>query len=274
MSKMIIENDERPDARWDRTTRMLSRIEWQMDIRPLPGYGLTAFYKGRHVIGRDRRIVEGVYLGTFAREAIVVSERCGTLAKKYNELVIRLGLFPWTLDEFSIIQSVHTYVRALLPGGEEKTRAIIRASLPAGNVDQKIDLTVFVHGGAGVCRHRALLAGYFLEKLISDRLLIGTCSVDRNETDEGGHAWARFVSDQTGLILVIDAGLDECGDIFKVDQRWNYRRPEDTRPIPAVDRNPKPEPKKPKPLIDNIDRAVAAAGSLWAVWHFGLSRLF
>ncbi len=271
MARIIVENDERPDVRWGRTERALNRVEWQLDIRLLPGYGMTAFYQGRHVIGRDRPILEGVYIGAFAREAIVVSEQNGILVMKYDHLVKRLGLFPWTLDDFAIIQATHKYVRELLPGGEQRTREILSAKLPHGSADRKIDLTVFVQGGAGVCRHRALLAAYFLEKLISDGLLAGTCSVDRNETDEGGHAWARFVSDQSGVIFVIDAGLDECGDIFKVEQKWGYRRPEDTKPVAPVDRNPKP--KKPIPLIDNIDRTVAAVALIWAIWHFGLSRL-
>ena len=273
MASIIVENDERPDVRWNRTTRALERVRWQLEMRNLPGYGQVAFFKGRHVIGRDRQIVEGVYLGTHAREAIVVSEKDGILPGKYRDLRGRLRRLPWGASELSIVKTVHSYVRELLPGGGRATEEIIRANVPAGNTDREVDLTVFIQGGAGVCRHRALLGAYFLEKLIAERVLVGTCSVDRSEMDAGGHAWARFVSKKTGQILISDAGLDECGDIFEVEQQWGYLRPGDIRPIPPADVLRRGDPIRP-PLIDNLDRTVAVTALLWAVWHYGLSRLF
>ncbi len=272
MAKDIIEDDEGPDVRWNRTTRALKRVEWQLEVRNFQGHGQVPFFKGRHVIGRDRRIVGGVYLGTYAREAIVVSERDGILLRRYQELRGRIRRLPWKSSELSIVEVVHGYVRELLPGGEAKTNAIIRASVSAGNDDQKIDLTVFIIGSAGVCRHRALLGAYFLEKLIDDRALVGSCSVDRNEMDEGGHAWARFVSKKTNLILISDAGLNECGDIFEISQHWAYLRPGDVRPIPSK-KVLGHEKAISLPLIDDIDRTVGAAALLWALWHYGLSRL-
>lgn len=271
MARINVENDERPDVRWNRTTRALERVQWQLEMRYLHGYGQVAFFKGRHVIGRDRQIVEGVYLGTYAREAIVVSEKDGILPERYRELRNRLRRLPWGASELAIVQVVHAYVRELLPGGETRMNSIRRENIPSDESDRKIDLTVFIHGGAGVCRHRALLGAYFLEKLIHERVLVGTCSVDRSETDEGGHAWARFVSDRTGQILISDGGLDECGDIFAVEQKWGYRRPEDRSP--KLESKPRLEPIKSQPLVDNIDRTVAVVALLWAVWHYGLSRL-
>ena len=273
MASIIVENDERPDVRWNRTMRALKRVEWQLEMKNLPGYGLVPFFKGRHVISRDMQIVEGVYLGAFAREAIVVSERDGILLEHCQELRGRLRKLPGGSSEFAIIKIVHEYVRELLPGGERKTNAIIRSNIPPGDYDRKIDLTVFIRGGAGVCRHRGLLGTYFVEKLINERVLLGTRSIDRNEMDEGGHAWARFVSKKTGQILISDAGLDECGDIFEVEQQWGYLLPGDVRPTPSTNAPRSAEPTSP-PLIDNFDRAVAVCALLWTTWHYGLSRLF
>lgn len=264
MASIIVENDECPDVRWNRTIRALERVRWQLEMKDLPGYGRVPFFKGRHVIGRDMQIVDGVYLGTFAREAIVVSERDGVLPNAYRDLLKRLGRHPERLDDLTIIRIVHATVREMLPGGEQATNAIIRDRLGSAGSDEKIDLSVFVVGKAGVCRHRGLLGTYFLEKLIKDGVRVGMRSIDRNEMDAGGHAWARFVPKKTGQILISDAGLDECGDIFEVEQKWGYQRPGDVRPVPSVD----------KPLIDNIDRAAAVAALLWAIWHYGLSRLF
>jgi hypothetical protein len=182
-----------------------------------------------------------------------------------------LRRFPWQpkLDDLSVIRLVHAYVRKLLPGGVSETEAIVQRYTPTSDGDRKIDLTVFLHGRAGVCRHRALLGAYFLERLIKDKVLDGTCSIDRSQMNGGGHAWARFVSAKTGQILISDAGLDECGNIFEVEQKWGYRRPEDVRPIPST-----VPPSPTRPLVDGIDAIVVAAALLWAIWHFGLSRLF
>lgn len=273
MTKIVVENDERPDVRWDRTTRVLERVRWQIEMKDLPGYGLAPFFKGRHVIGRDMQVVEGVYLGTFAREAIVVSERDGVLPEEYRKLRIRLRQLSWGASELAIVKVVHAHVRELLPGGMSSTDAIIRSRLGSTGQDEEIDLTNFLAGRAGVCRHRALLGAYFLEKLVKEGVLNGTCSVDRSEMDAGGHAWARFVSKKTGQILISDAGLDECGNIFEVEQQWGYLRPGDVCPTPPRDDQKPSKPDSP-PLIDNFDRAVAVAALLWAIWHYGLSRLF
>ncbi len=270
MARIITENDRYPDTRWNRTIRAEERVQWLLEMRNLPGYGQVAFFKGRHVIGRDRQIVEGVYLGAYAREAIVVSERDGRLEEVYRTMRRLLGTFPSRLDEAVIIRVVHEYVRELLPGGAGATEAIVRKHIGRNDEDRKIDLTLFIEGRAGVCRHRALLGGYLVEKLIRDKILVGSCSIDRNETDEGGHAWVRFTSKQTARILISDAGLDECGDIFKVEPKWGYRRPEDNAPVDG----PIPSLVKKSPLFDELDAAVAAVSLLWAVWHFGLSRLF
>ncbi len=268
----MIQNDDLPDANWDRTVRLLERVKWQIDRRYLAGHGWIEYFKDRHVIGRDRPVVEGVYLGLFAREAIVVSERDGVLRERYATLRARLRRFFWQTkpDELSVIRTVHAFVREQLPGGVSATEAIVARHMRADDADRKIDLTVFLGGRAGVCRHRALLGAYFLEKLIKDKILDGTCSIDRSEMNGGGHAWARFVSRKTGRILISDAGLDECGDIFEVEQKWGYRRPEDKPPIVG----PTPSLIERTPLFDEIDATIAVAGLLWAAWHFGFSRLF
>lgn len=202
----------------------------------LAGYGTVETYQGRHVIGRDRPILNGVYLGAHAREAIVVSEDDRTLSRAYVDLRHRLGPLPNLWTERALLRLVHAYVRERMPGGQRATDALLASYLPAGNQDRKIALSAFVSGSAGVCRHRALFAGYLIECLIRDRLLRGRISVDRNENDDGGHAWARFTSKQTGRVFIVDAGLNECGELYAVRAEWDYRRPTDAPPAPGKQR--------------------------------------
>lgn len=266
-----VENDELPSARWDRTARALDRVRWQLGTMFLEGYGRIESYKGRHVIGRDRPIVEGVYLGAHEREAIVVSENDGILPRLYAELVARIDGLANPRDEESVITTVHKLVRYYLPKGMAATDAVINEFLPSGDHDRKIGLTVFIERRAGVCRHRALLAGYFIEKLIKDGHLNGRVSVDRSETDEGGHAWARFASGVTGKIFIVDAGLDVHGELFSIEQRWSYRRPDDVEPSKNRVEIIKPRVQEPWLIIDELDWLVAAGVILFAAWKLAWS---
>lgn len=246
------ENDEPPSARWNRTVRALKRVEWQLGSTHLPGYGIAETYQGRHVIGRDRPILNGVYLGAHAREAIVVSEDEGILPRAYLELRHRLGILPKLWSERALLRFVHGYVRERMPGGQDATNALLASYLPSGGDDRKIVLSAFVAGKAGVCRHRALFAGYLIERLIRDELLQGMVSVDRSEEDDGGHAWVRFTSKRTGRIYIVDAGLDECGELYAIRAEWDYRRPTDAPPTPRKQR------------VDWLDGAILLALVGWA----------
>ncbi len=224
-----IENDEAPSARWDRTERMQERIGWQITRQQHRTHGYIDYYQGRHIISRDGPIAEGVYLGTFQREAIVVSE-VPLLHDCYFAL---LGKIRRDMSEEQVIRTIHTHVRETLPKGYDATNAVVHRNGVAA--DRKICLSVFITAKAGVCRHRALLAAYILERLVNEGLLLGHVSVDRNETDEGGHAWARFVSrKRTGCVWIIDAGLDVCGQLFVIKTEWSYARPTDKPPAPML----------------------------------------
>ncbi|NBS41483.1 hypothetical protein EBS80_02380 [bacterium] len=250
-----IENDEPPNVRWNRTDRVLSRVEWQLTREFVPGYGMCEFFKGHHVIGRDRPITRGIYLGSHAREAIVVTDDPSML-RAYHDLRRRLGRVPWRLGEPAIIRAVHDFVRERMPGGRAETRTLLARVLPDRPGDEKIALSVFVENGAGVCRHRPLFGAYLVEKLIRDRVLFGRVSIDRAEDDQGGHAWMRYVSRWSGRILISDPAIGPCGELFSLREEWSYLRPGDVRPAEA------------NPLLDPLDHAIMATGLLWLIWRY------
>ena len=62
---------------WNKTELSCERLDLEGKLKYIDG---VEYYLDRHVIGRDRPIDGGVYLGENAREAIVVD------SNKYNEI--------------------------------------------------------------------------------------------------------------------------------------------------------------------------------------------
>jgi hypothetical protein len=268
-----IENDEAPSVRWDRTSRMEDRIGWQLTQINHPTRGMMDAYKGRHIISRDKPIVEGVYLGVFEREAIVVSE-VTALIDCYYRLLQKIRT---DMTEEQTVRAVHAHVRATLPKGRDVVDELIRSR--GVLADRKICLSMFMHAQAGVCRHRALLAAYLLERLGTEGVLSGHVSIDRNETDEGGHAWARFVSSKhAGCVWIVDAGLDVCGQLFHLEEsRWSYARPEDVAIPRVVETSPLPpapvqsaDPQSPMTFTEfAVATLVISTLAASYLWNYG-----
>jgi hypothetical protein len=189
-------------------------------------------FKGRPIIGSHTRINGGVYLGGGAREAIVVDDvKQQYLRKAYGvlrESVVResplryrwRGKISPSIDTMS---AVYRYTQLLLPYNDKVVRDIRHGYPP----DEKIALVKFIAEGGGQCRHQALLAGYFLEKLVDDGLLVGEAHVVRNETAYGPHAWAQFTPDK-GEAFIIDAAQNFVGTVSQAatSAHWKYTTPE------------------------------------------------
>lgn len=189
----------------------------------------TAKFKGRHLIGRDRPILGGVYVGAGAREAIVVDEKHGELVPIYHELLAMRAMAMKEGKGFKddILKDVWQLVMDKIPYSEAAVESLAEES--AGKKDYKEALDSYIIVRGGVCRHQALLAGYLLEKLISEGKLNGKVSVDRNSVPgKGGHAWVRYTNSQN-KVFIIDPAQEYIGGLDNVEntERWFYERPED-----------------------------------------------
>lgn len=72
----------------------------------------------------------------------------------------------------------------------------------------------------GVCRHNALLAAYYIDRLIKDKVLDGTVQFIRDNLDKGGaHAWVMFVPEKKAgtepAIWHVDVYWKELGNLEK-----------------------------------------------------------
>lgn len=203
---------------------------------------------GRHLIGRDTDVLNGVYGGAYGGEAIVVD---------YNS---EPGLFDGLVEEVKrraseprpdgtsgiakdlILHAVFDVTRQTMKYSMADVDEILR--LVGGRDHRKIGLSAYIDRGVGVCRHQALLAASMLEILRNQGFVGGRASVERSmqwpeQGDSGGHSWVRYTS-STGEVYILDPAQDFIGTLRESrsrDKGWNYLRPEDKA------EEAKPEPK-------------------------------
>lgn len=225
-----IKDQARPHG-WNRTVLAEDRLvnsgkAERYEDRPI-------HYQGRALIGRDTRIDGGVYIGSGVREAIVVDiKKDPALREAYESAKStieskRFFLFPKTPEQK--LHDVYKLVKELMPKEGRDSVDGVHELLAEENLldDNKVLLGFFISHGEGVCRHRALLAGAIIEKLIDDGLISGRVSVDRNTSKRRAHAFVRF-EDQDGNPTIIDPMHDYVGPPSSKDRAtWDYRRPDE-----------------------------------------------
>jgi hypothetical protein len=212
---------------WDKTITAEDRVKPKSNIfRRLIERKKT--FQGRPIIGRDRPINGGVYLGAAEREAIVVNDNEDrpliTICKKAIQMLRdNDSLSNESQKGYSAI--IWQVVEEAMPYDKSNVEKIVNR-LPSP--DALVYLSTFI--GGGVCRHQALLAGYLLEKLISVGYIKGKVSVDRNQIGKNGHAWVRFIGSE-GQIYIFDflhqSGVRRLNHI-PGEMRWKYKRPEES----------------------------------------------
>lgn len=186
----------------------------------------TGYYAGRHVIGRDTPINKGVYLGSGEREAIVVDDESYPLElnQAYDQVLQKASL-----PGANFFEVTNDVVRDLLGGGQGQPVELAVQKIydeldKRDTPDPKVRLNVYLQRKAGLCRHRALLAAYILERAVKEGKITGKVSVDRNDNGQFGHAWARFTP-RSGQPTIIDPSLNFVGRLSDSPGKWNYRRP-------------------------------------------------
>jgi len=230
------------EARWDKTRLVEERIEGSGFYEEKGILRKEKKFKGREIIGRDKKINKGVYLGAGAREAIVVDgDKDPALDKIFEELLEMRSKAQEKGKSFKegVLIDVWSLVKTVIPFNVTKADEI-ESNLE--EPDTKIYLSAYI--GGGVCRHQALLTGYLLERLCEQRLIGGRVSIDRNYVPgKGGHAWVRY-KNSIGEIYILDSARNYIGKLSDVSEssgRWFYERPEDT--------------SKYKKILANIRRA-------------------
>ncbi|MDO8551356.1 MAG: hypothetical protein Q7S03_01585 [bacterium] len=242
---MVDELGKENQAEWRNTDRLKLRLRGRPPLYEEPdGESKNGWFAGRRIIGRDTPINGGVYLGSGKREAIVVDGQKypQELNETYSELRRMMSLPSSVRGGKSILEMVYDISGSRLGGNineEEFNRRTqgLRFQITGrasstweGNIeDVKVTLNDFMRLKAGVCRHRALLAGYLLERLINEGVLKGRVSVDRNTVrGRGGHAWARYETPER-RVFIIDPSLGYVGRLDKAPKTkdgWSYARPQ------------------------------------------------
>lgn len=208
------------------------------------GLKMPAKYLGRDVISRDSGINGGVYIVPGIQEAIVVDDAnsqtsrsegwspTNQMYEQANNDFLRRARGKGVSIEHTVKQGQEEEVlEAALESAMEKLKYSLQTSkeMESQFSDKKINLDILLDEGKGVCRHQALLVGYYLERAINGGFMKGNVSVDRNYIkNKGGHAWTRFTSSE-GKVYIIDPAQEFVGtlDDAKKTASWDYRRPED-----------------------------------------------
>lgn len=210
---------------WDRTSVGIQR-------RPETVYSENGipYFQGRHIIGRDRSVIGGVYLGANNREAISVDIDPGKGYTKLRELYRQAKLAASIGDIVQRNRVLPATYEAVNSAFKKKSERAVNALLEKYGVgpDQKIALDVFIAEGVGVCRHVSLTCATLLEMFRQDGHIRGEISVDRNGTDAGAHAWCRYTS-YSGEVVILDVMQGYFGTLKESTQKayWDYFRPND-----------------------------------------------
>jgi hypothetical protein len=196
----------------------------------------------RHSIGRDTRLAEGVYEGSYGGEAITIDYRKNPqLIDAAVSDVMAAARDPQTgrVRKDQIMRSVFNRVSDTMQYDAVAVAKIFEDEL-GGKEGKKISLNSYIERGVGVCRHQALFAGVILERLKDEGVIGGTASVDRNMVRSGpdgeydGHAWVRYTN-SGGDVFILDIAhkklmsLEDAMAQHAKDPAgtWDYARPED-----------------------------------------------
>ncbi len=94
---------------------------------------------------------------------------------------------------------------------------------------RKVNLSVYLAEGKGVCRHMALAAAWLGGEAAAMGLLEGRLTADVNQrvTDNAAHEWARYTTPE-GRVWIIDVAQGYVGtleDSTMLPEAWDYFRP-------------------------------------------------
>jgi hypothetical protein len=227
---------ETPEAEWSKTLLLKQRLRGNPLYEEPYGRERIGRFAGRQIIARDIPINGGVYLGSGQREAIVVDDQKypQELDQVYQRL--RRKMKQGKGSGKNIFDYVNEVSKEALGGSqnqadvEKKVDQLVESITKKYGPDTKVALNNFIRESAGLCRHRSLLAGYLIERLVKEGVLRGKVSIDRNYLpDRGGHAWVRWEGEGRNQVIIIDPSLNYVGRIENAPKTWDYKRPKTRR---------------------------------------------
>lgn len=205
-------------SEWDHTHKATQRLEGRI--------GPDGDFKGRFIIRRDSPIDGGVYVGKGVREALVVdSEKDPEIRSLYEKLKSG-STDKGVIDKGTFLVDAYDAICELFDWDKDSVKALI-AEMGLRD-DKKVYLGHFIKRGIGICRHAALTMGVMLELFKKEGHISGDISLDRNQTEEGGHAWIRY-TDSKGSVVIFDPALEYIGPLEGALKavEFDYRRPTD-----------------------------------------------
>lgn len=201
-------------------------------------------FSGREVIDRDTPDVDGkVDIRSWGpgAEAIVID------SEKYPKQYQRMrGLFNNELakvvggdnipTESQVAEAIMRTVSGIMTYDGEYVDSIARKMTNEGKRVRKVELSLYLEEGKGICRHMALAAAWLGREARRAGLFNGIPTAEVNEkiTGTGGaHEWMRFTSNDTGEVYIIDPAQNYHGTLQESLARrvqggeniWEYFRP-------------------------------------------------
>ena len=173
------------EEKTNRFLQAIKRIEFKHGYEPsfsqTTPYGL---FRGRHVIGENTKIANGIFVCAIPCEAVVVDEKYGVLQDIYLKLVSKIGVLDNKNSnyEYQIFSKVITFARETLRYSEESVENITKQYRI--DFDEKVSLDLYIKKKVGVARHQVLLAAYLLEKLKEKFFIKGSFWIDQVYSSE------------------------------------------------------------------------------------------
>lgn len=227
-----------------------SQMEYTVDIRRFLG----ETHGNRPIMSRDQDPRGKVFYTTAGGEAIVVdpTKYPEVYKKWYREFEDRArgnkrkGVIGSLINRANggtvqeevvrplVLQSAFDLVSEKMKYSKQGVQKILQEE-NATKDGAKVELSIFMDEGVGVCRHQALAVATLLSEAKDNGHIRGDISVDRSEQwspdgDRSGHAWVRYTS-HSGTVMILDVAQGFMGTLEESRSRpegWNYLRPEDT----------------------------------------------
>lgn len=217
------------------TDRSGERDSTALDFEEKPWRGEEqSEYRGRRIIARDTPINGRTYVcvsedghgGEIVEATMVDDESDKELDKAYKLLQNRLE--TKNTDEKKrvgeLVRVVNQTTKDLLPNLDDD-RILVEFADKLSHGDP-VALGEYIGKKMGVGRHRALLAGYLLERLKRDEYIHPWgISIDGDDVPGNrGHAWVRYLN-SAGEVFVIDPKFDFAGRLDDSNRPdWPYER--------------------------------------------------
>jgi hypothetical protein len=201
-------------------------------------------FSGREVINRDTPDVDGkVDIRSWGpgAEAIVIDsekypEQYQRMRSQFNNELSKMAKSNEKPTESQVAEAILRTVSGMMTYDGEYVDDIAKKMSDEGKRVRKVELSLYLEEGKGICRHMALAAAWLGKEARRAGLFNGVPTAEVNEklTGTGGaHEWMRFTSNDTGDVYIVDPAQNYHGTLQESLERrvrggeniWEYFRP-------------------------------------------------